>query len=151
MYFPHEKVQPKRQRSPPPGACRCAAKLFEHAQPVHSAACSGQLLTPKTRREDVLPARNSGKGTPNTVMFAPPWACRYAAKLFEHAQPALRAACSGQLPLPKRGGKMYFPPRFGDPYVNYPNTLPLIKNCFAIIVFIGVAKMNRLCYNNKED
>ena len=47
-------------------------------------------------------------------------------------------------------------PRFGlfwcgDPYVNYPNTLPLIKNCFAIIVFIGVAKMNRLCYNNKED
>lgn len=39
----------------------------------------------------------------------------------------------------------------GDPNVNYPNTLPLIKNCFAIIVFIGVAKMNRLCYNNKED
>lgn len=52
-------------------------------------------------------------------------------------------------PSPKGNGFAFN--LFGDPNVNYPNTLPLIKNCFAIIVFIGVAKMNRLCYNNKED
>ena len=54
--------------APPPGACRCAAKLFEHAQPALRAACSGQLLIPKTRREDVLPAR---KSTAEAAAIAP--------------------------------------------------------------------------------
>ena len=112
MYFPHEKVQPKRQRSPPPGACRCAAKLYEHEQPAHSAACSGQLPLPKRGGKMYFP---HGKVQPKRQQLPPPGACRCAAKLFEHEQPAHSAACPGQLPSPKRGGKMYFPPRFGDP------------------------------------